>query len=175
VPSFLSHGSNLLEKKSQGWSTFSLVVGAIGLLAMMITTVADAIGRRFFNFPIYGSYELVSFLLSFVAFSSICYCAFLKRHFSVDLIGSRFTPRVRLIILTIMYLVSVGITWLMGWRLVIYGFAQQASNATGNDLKFLPIYPLVWAVALFAFVGGWVFLLQAIDFLGKATQRKLWK
>lgn len=171
VTSFLKTSAHFLEKKTFGWFGFIRAVSAVLLLVMMITTVSDAIGRKFFDFPVFGSDEIVAFLLSLLCFFSICYCAIKKGHFAIDVLGTRFPPRVRLIILTAMYLLSALLFWLVAWRLVVFGLDQRSFGSTGNVLTFLPVYPFVWAGAAASVVIGWLFLVQTIGFLGKAIER----
>ncbi|MBA7656053.1 hypothetical protein ES703_63966 [subsurface metagenome] len=150
------------------------VLGAfsgVGLAAMMMLTVVDALGRRFFSFPIYGSYEGVNFLLSFVFFFSLCYCTARKGHFAIDIATSRFSPRVRLPIVTIMRLVSAVISWLIAWQLVVVAMSLKAHNLTGTSLTFFPVYILALMGAFCLLMMGWGFFVQFINLLLKATER----
>jgi len=158
----------------EGTSLVLSVLGALsaaGLVAMMLLTVVDALGRRLFSFPIYGSYEGVNFLLSFVFFFSLCYCTARKGHFSVDVATSRFSPRVRLSIVTIMYLVSTLISWLIAWQLVVLAMSLKANNLTGVSLTFFPMYIFALTGAFCLLMMGWGFLVQFTSLLVKATER----
>lgn len=147
-------------------------VSAAGLVAMVMITVVDAFGRRFFSSPIYGSYESVTLLLSVVIFSSLSYCTVRKGHFAIDVVTSRFSPRIRLYIVTVMYLISALICWLMAWQLVVLSMSIRAKNLTGTELTFLPIYPFGLFGAFCSIVVGWVFLVQFINFLAELSNRK---
>ena len=143
---------------------------AVGLIAMMMITVLDATGRRFFAFPIYGAYEGGSFLLSGVFFFSLCYCTAKKGHFAIDVMTSRFPPRVRLFIVTIMYVVSALISWLLGSQLVVLAMKLKGANLTGAHLTFVPIYMLVLVGAFCLIATGWGFFMQFIGLLVKAIE-----
>ena len=168
---FIRNAANFLKKKRISWLHVFGAIGGVVLVGMMMVTVADAIGRKF-GHPVYGSYEVVSFLLALLFFVTIVYTGIKKRHFVIDIVTTRFPSRVRLSLIIVMYLVSALLSWLLGWRLVIYGFGQKASNATGMEFTFLPTYPFIWVAALCSVVLGWVFLVQAISFLGKATEKE---
>jgi TRAP-type C4-dicarboxylate transport system permease small subunit len=149
------------------------VLGAfssVGLIAMMMITVLDATGRRFFSFPIYGSYEGVSFLLSGVFFFSLCYCTAKKGHFAIDVVTSRFSPKIRLFIVTVMHIVSALITWLVGSQLVVLAMKLKGANLTGAQLTFVPIYILVLVGAFCLIVTGWGFFVQFIGLLARAME-----
>ena len=149
------------------------VLGAlsgVGLIAMMMITVLDAIGRRFFSFTIYGAYEGGSFLLSGVFFFSLCYCTAKRGHFSIDVVTSRFSPKIRLFLLTIMNLVSSLMCWILASQLVVLAMKLKAANLTGAQLTFVPIYILVLVGAFCLIVTGWGFFIQFMGFLVKAIE-----
>jgi TRAP-type C4-dicarboxylate transport system permease small subunit len=64
--------ARFLEERTSILFTVLGALSGVGLIAMMMITVLDAIGRRFFEFTIYGAYEGGSFLLSGVFFFSLC-------------------------------------------------------------------------------------------------------
>ena len=144
---------------------------AAGLTAMVMLTAVDALGRRFFSFPIYGSYEGVNFLLSFTFFFSLCYCTAKRGHFAIDILTSRFSPRVRQYIVTTMNLVSALISWLLTWQLVVLAMSLKANNLTGTSLTFFPVYILALMGAFCSIMMGWGFLVQFINLLVKAIGR----
>ena len=134
-------------------------------------TVLDAIGRRFFAFTIYGAYEGGSFLLSSVFFFSLCYCTAKRGHFSIDVVTSRFPQKIRHVINTIMDLISWLICWILSYQLVILAMKLKASNLTGAQLTFVPIYILVLVGAFCLLMTGWGFFLQTVGSLAKALDR----
>jgi len=155
-------------------SILFIVLGAlsgVALIAMMMITVLDAIGRRFFAFTIYGAYEGGSFLLSGVFFFSLCYCTAKRGHFSIDVVTIRFSQRIRRFINTIMSLVSSLMCWIVSYQLVILAMKLRASNLTGAQLTFVPIYILVLVGAFCLLVTGWGFFIQTMGFLVQALER----
>jgi TRAP-type C4-dicarboxylate transport system permease small subunit len=160
-----------LEERTSSLLSVLGAFSAVGLVAMMMVTVADATGRRFFSSPIYGSYEAVSFLLSLTFFFSLCYCTARKGHFAIDVATSRLPPRVRQYIVIIMYLLSALLLWLLASQLVVLALKVKATNLTGAQFTFLPIYTLVLVGAFCAVMTGWGFLVQFISLLVKAMER----
>jgi TRAP-type C4-dicarboxylate transport system permease small subunit len=148
------------------------VLGAfsgVGMVAMVLITVVDAFGRRFFSTPIHGSYESVTLLLSVVFFASLSYCTVKKGHFSIDVVTSRFRPRARLYTVTVMYLLSALISWVMAWQLVVLSISLKDKNITGTEFTSLPIYPFGLFGAACLIIVGWTFLVQFIGFLAELT------
>jgi TRAP-type C4-dicarboxylate transport system permease small subunit len=163
--------ARFLEKRASLPFSVLGALSAAGLFAMVMITVVDAFGRRFFSAPIYGSYESVTLLLSIVIFSSLSYCTVRKGHFSIDVVTSRFSPRIRLYIVTVMYLMSALICWLMTWQIVVLSMSMRSKNLTGTELTFLPLYPFGLFGAFCFIVVGWIFLVQFINFLAELSNR----
>ena len=170
IVSFLQSFACNIEKRVMIVFTVLGAFSAVGLVAMMMITVVDATARRFFSFTIYGAYEGVSFLLSGVFFFSLCYCTSRKGHFAIDVLTLRFRSRVRARIVTIMRFISSLMCWLLASQLVVLGIKLKASNLTGSQLTFVPIYVLVLIGAFCLFMTGWSFFVQ---FVGQLA-RELW-
>ena len=162
--------ARFLEERTSFLFSALGAISAAGLIAMIMITVADATGRRLFSLPIYGSYESVTLLLSVVFFSSLSYCTIKRGHFAIDVMTSRFPPRVRLYMVTIMYLVSALLSWLLASQLVVLSLKLKAAHLTGTQFTFLPVYPFGLFGALCLIVVGWAFLVQFINFLVKAIE-----
>jgi TRAP-type C4-dicarboxylate transport system permease small subunit len=108
-------------------------------------------------------------LLSVVIFSSLAFCTLKRGHFAIDVATSHFPPRARLYTVTIMYLLSGLISWVMAWQLVIYSMALRAKNLTGTEFTSLPLYPFGFFSAVCLVIVGMAFLIQFIGFLAEIT------
>ena len=164
--------AGFLEKHT---ATFFHVLGvfsAIGLVAMMMITVVDATGRRFFAFTIYGGYEAVSLILSGVFFFSLCYCTAKRGHFAIDVMTSRFSPKVQLWIIIIMNLVSAIMCWILASQLIALAIKLKANNLTGAQLTFVPMYILALVGVFCLVMTGWGFFIHFISMLVKAIEGK---
>ena len=167
----IGNAARLLEERTSILFSVLGALSGVGLIAMMMITVLDAIGRRFFEFTIYGAYEGGSFLLSGVFFFSLCYCTAKRGHFSIDVVTSRFSQRIRHFINTIMNLVSSLICWILSYQLVVLAMKLKASNLTGAQLTFVHIYILVLVGAFCLLVTGWGFFVQTMGSLAKVLER----
>jgi len=167
---YIRTAARFLEERTA--STFSVLgaISAAGLFAMIIITVADATGRRFFSSPIYGSYESVTLLLSIVFFSSFTYCSIRRGHFAIDIVTSHFSPKAHLYTVSIMYLLSGLLSWLLSSQLVVLSLKMKDAHLTGTQFTFLPVYPFGLFGALCLILVGWVFLVQFLNFLVKAIE-----
>jgi TRAP-type C4-dicarboxylate transport system permease small subunit len=161
--------ARLLEERTSFLSTVLWVISGIGLVAMVMVTVADAFGRRFFSSPIFGAYESVTWMLSVVIFSSLAYCTLKRGHFAIDVATSHFPPRARLYTVTIMYLLSWLISWVMAWQLVVFSMSLMNKNLTGTEFTSLPVYPFGFFGAVCLVIVGLAFLVQFLGFLAEIT------
>ena len=137
---------------------------------MMLLTVTDVVGRRAFNQPVYGAYEISEFMLVIVVFFSIVHCEFLKGHVTIDLVVSRFRQRTQDIIDTIMYLIFLVTSCLLIWRLWLYGTAVLRNNIVSGVLE-IPVYPFVFVAALGCVLLSVVVLMRLLLFLAGVLKR----
>lgn len=115
-----------------------LATGMLGLL--MLFTVTDVCARYFFNAPITGVSELSEFMMVIVVFLALAWCALGRKHVRVELIVSRFTPRVRAIVDSITLLAALGTFVIITWR----SFLESADVVTATSLLRLPHAPFYW-------------------------------
>ena len=148
---------------------FSKIGGGF-IFVMMLLTVTDVVGRRAFNQPVYGAYEISEFMLVIVVFFSIVHCEFLKGHVTIDLVVSRFRQRTQDIIDTIMYLIFLVTSCLLIWRLWLYGTAVLRNNIVSGVLE-IPVYPFVFVAALGCVLLSVVVLMRLLLFLAGVLKR----
>jgi len=168
--SSMGAAARFLEQRTSSLFSVLGAISAAGLIAMVLVTVVDATGRRLFSAPVYGSYEIVTLLLSVVFFSSFSYSTIRKGHFAIDIVTSHLPPRVRLYMVSIMYLISGLLIWLLASQLVALALKLKAAQLTCNQFTFLPLYPFGLFGALCLIIVGWVFLVQFPSSLVKAIE-----
>ena len=133
---------------------------------MMFLTCADII-LRLFRRPILGTYEIVGFLGAMVAGLAIAQTTLDRGHVAVQVVVTRFSPRVQEIIYLITHLLSIFLFALLAWECVRYGNDFRASGEVSLTLR-LPFYPVVYGIALSAIV---VCLVLFVDILQVLTKR----
>ena len=119
-----------------------VATGMLGLL--MLFTVADVCGRYFFNSPITGTSELSEFMMVIVVFLALAWCALGRKHVRVELIVSRFPPRVQAIVDSITLLAALGTFVIITWR----SFLESTEVVTATSLLRLPHAPFYWIMTL---------------------------
>ena len=156
----------------RGLSPLILVIRNIAgsvIIMMMLLTVADVVGRRFFNRPILGVYEISNFMLVIVVFFSLACCEFLKGHITIGLVVSKLGQRTQEVIDSIMYFFFLVTFCLLTWRLCLYalgeidGFLSRSLN--------IPVFPFVFIAALGSALISLVVLIHFLTFLAGALRK----
>jgi TRAP-type C4-dicarboxylate transport system permease small subunit len=128
----------------------SRVIAMIGMgimVIMMILTVMDVVGRYFANRPIPGTTELTEYMMVCVVFSAGVWCAIKRRHVKVDLVVSRFTPRIQAIFDSITYFLGLGVCAVITWQSFVESLAVRRLHMISLDLS-VPTYPFYWVLVL---------------------------
>jgi TRAP-type C4-dicarboxylate transport system permease small subunit len=140
---------------------------AVGILAIMVLfTVSDVVLRYFFNRPIYGSLEITVFLMVCVGCLGLAWASATGAHVKVDLVVSKYPPRVQQIVDIINYLCVIAVCALIGWR----GFRESLATIHYNlssDTLHVPFYPFYWIL-----VFGYFLMLLVIATLLVRSLRK---
>lgn len=123
----------------------AFVAGA-GTVAMMAVTCADVVARAF-GHPIKGSYDIVR-LLSLITLScALPYTTAVKGHVAVEFFFNRFPPPARLVVDSIMRVLTIGLFVLLAVQGVKYG---QSLKVSGEVMLTLG-WPVFWASYVMAF------------------------
>ncbi len=149
------------------------VIGKIGtsvIALMMLLTVADVVGRRIFNEPVSGAYELSQFMLVIVVFFAIVHCEFTRGHIAIDLVTSRFRQRTQDIIASIMYIFFLVTFALLTRQLIVHAFNVWHNNLVTGTLR-LPIFPLVFVAAFGSALLSLVVLIYLLSLIAEALKR----
>jgi TRAP-type C4-dicarboxylate transport system permease small subunit len=143
---------------------------ACGMLAaMMLLTVSDVFLRYFFRRPILGTTELTESMMACLAFFAFAWCAVQKSHLKVDLVMSRFSPRVQAVVDSITSFVGLLMVALIAWRSFVEAMAVKQLNIISSLLK-IPAFPFYYVVSLGCAVLGLVMAAQMIQNIEKAAK-----
>lgn len=169
---YLATVASSIEKRSFPYLRLIGGISSIILILMMMSTVADALGRRLFGTPIPGTYEFVSYLLCLLFLGSLCFCSIEKNHLSISVFTSILPVSVRTKIVAIGRFISFAICWLMAWRLVISALSEKKIGTHGMQLTFVPLYPFIFIIAIGMVIVGFAFLLEGFQYLGPTEQKR---
>lgn len=115
------------------------------LLAMLLLTCLDVIGRYLLNAPINGKTELTRFIMAGMIASALPVISFTSGHIAVDLFDARFSARgaaIRDLVTDALAALALGV---LGYWLL---FRAERLEARGyvSDFLHLPLYPVAYFV-----------------------------
>lgn len=138
---------NSLAKVIQRFIVYLSEAGMFVLLAIMLITVADIIGRAAFRAPILGSYEMTQFLLAIFTLLGLGYTQQLDGNVKVTLFTDKLPARLRCsldVLVTALSLVLCIITVVYGWQLA----AEAFQSGLVTDTLRIPAYPVLFLVPI---------------------------
>lgn len=119
-------------------------VAAVFLLAMMLINVIDVGLRSTINAPIFGTYEIVEFLLAAVAFLAIPEAFLRDQHITIELIDQVVPPRVVDGLRAFGTLAALVFVSLLAWHMIQPARDYIEFNEITMDLQL----PLIWKAVL---------------------------
>lgn len=132
-------------------------VAGLVLVALMVLTTADVVGRYFFNAPIEGVFDLTHFAVLIMVFLGLAYCGFQDGHVTIELFFARFPKPVRGMLLRLIDAAGCIVFLVLGWRVAVQSIDVRDFNES-SQLLLIPFFPFYWLAAagavLFALVMG---------------------
>lgn len=141
-------------------------VAAVFLLAMMLINVVDVGLRVSVNEPIFGTYEIVEFLLAAVAFLAIPEAFLRDQHITIELIDQVLPPRVIDALRAFGTLCALVFVALMVWHMVQPALDYIEFNEITMDLQL----PLIWKAVLIMTGIGAAVLTALVLFIRDLTR-----
>ncbi|MBA7524530.1 hypothetical protein ES705_16670 [subsurface metagenome] len=161
-------GFGWLDKEISQMAQGAARVGVWAVVVMMLLTSVDIIARYFFNWPIYGAFELTSYLMVILVSLTLAYCAITKGHVRLE-VG--FPKRIQAVIDSIVTLLGLGFFSLITWQSAIQARVIQLSDAFSADLH-VPVYYFVWVVFVGSALLSLVYLRDLIEYVTQAVRGK---
>jgi TRAP-type C4-dicarboxylate transport system permease small subunit len=121
-------------------------VAGIALGVMMIITVVDVVGSKFFKWPLPGGIELIGFMAIIVAAFPIAYTQLKRGHIEVEYFVEKMPLRAREVIYGIVTVLGIGLFTVLAWRCYDLGRSLQESGEVSMT-QGIPFYPFVYALA----------------------------
>ena len=133
------------------------ILSAIFLCLMMCVTFSDVIGRYFFNSPISGATEIISFLLGLTIFSAFPLVTRDRGHITVSLFERFFQNRIRYMQRLFVLLVSIIIVIFVAWLMFDQALTMLA-DGTPTEYLDLPEAPIVFIFGGLSGVAAIIFI-----------------
>lgn len=150
-----------LDRALFKFESFLALVGGSLILALMFLAVAQILGRKFLNMPVFGFIDLVEQAMAVFAFMGIAYCQRLGGHIRMDIVVGALKGRalwmVEIIAVVFMLLLTAALT-LGSWL----HFKRAFDNGDSSIDIGLPLWPAKLLVPL------------ALSILGLRLVMQLW-
>lgn len=134
--------------------------GILICFAAVLVTISVA-GRRLFNRPILGDYEMVEISVGVAVFAFLAYTAAKGGHIAVDTFTLKLRPRVNAVIDGVWDLILAAFLGFFSWGLLAGGLNARAYGETLIQLAW-PIWPVYLACSLLAALACLVTLAVAL-------------
>jgi TRAP-type transport system small permease protein len=134
------------------------LLGAVITALMMFLTVADVIGRRFFNAPVTGAFELTKIMLVFLVSFGLAHAQAEGENIGINILFDKFPKMLRLILEVLINIVSIGMFTVVFLNVFKYAERVARSNQITSVLR-LPMAPWIYISAI-----GVGFLVLALVF-----------
>ena len=144
------------------------ILASAVLVAMMLLTVSDVCLRYFLRRPILGTTELTENMMVCLAFSALAWCAAQQGHLKVDLVMSRFSPRIQAVCDSLTLMVGLIMVALIAWRSFMEGLVVRELNIISSLIK-IPAFPFYFVVAVGCALLCLVMAVQLIQNVHKAV------
>jgi TRAP-type C4-dicarboxylate transport system permease small subunit len=146
----LERFQNAVRKTSYGLC----FIGMFFAIPLMLLTVADVVGRSFFNKPIPGTFELSEYMLAVIVLLGAAYTQQVKGHVGVDFLTRRLPATAQAALQALTTAAGMVIIAVLVWQ----GFLEGVHERAVSDQLRVPQWPFKLLVA----VGGLVLWLELL-------------
>lgn len=144
-------------------------VGGAMILAMMVVTTIDVVGRYFFSKPLWGGFETTEILMGLVVFAGMPMATARRDHITIDLFDAMLSWRTRCWQAALGDLVCAAIAAALAWRIWMRG--QQLVNVGETTMQLgIPRGYVALGMAVLMAVAALVFVAAALVALRAALR-----
>lgn len=128
------------------------VAGAL-IIAVMLFTGYNVLGRWLFGAPLRGTVELTQVAMIGIVYLGLAYAQHQDNHIAVELLYQRFGARGRLVLDVFSTALSIIVLALVAWRLYEYAAVLEAGGRTTAS-RGIPLYPFAYVaiIGIVAFI-----------------------
>lgn len=137
------------------WSTG--LMSAMALLSIMLLTLVDVTGRKFFNHSVPGGLEITEVLMVVVIFGALPLVSWRGEHVVFDSLDAFIPDRLHRIQQRVVHLFcAIAFAWMARLMLLRADRFSEYGDITVH--LQLPLAPVAWVMALFLFITALVHL-----------------
>ena len=137
------------------------VAAALILLALMLVTCVDVVGRYLLDAPLPGAFELTEVLVAALVFAALPLTTERGEHVEVDLLSGLFTVPVGRLVAAFAGLFSAALLATFAWRLATHAMRTLEDGAVTNALE-IPLAPFGFLAAFSCLVSAFIAFLRGV-------------
>ena len=147
-------------KRSIQWATRGVsFAGMFLLIPLMLLTSSEVVSRYLWDYPLPGTLELSSYMLSIFILLGVAYTQQAKGHVKVTMLTTRLPRRVRLALEMLTTLLSIYIVSILAWQGWVVGIEEKAVS----DMLRIPQMPFKMLVSVAGALLTLELILDLID------------
>lgn len=150
-----------VRRLADGLIGLAAVIGTLGLLFEVVVILIDVVGRAFGR-PLYGSQDMITMGMVILVFGAMALCDRRGGHISVDILESRFPPRMNRAVDVLSALLGAVIFAVLAWAVWESAQLSVMLNLSTNLIN-LPKAWFQWALVAFAALTALGMLLRAAE------------
>ena len=140
------------------------------LFLIMILTVADVFMRKVFNNSIIGTVEVTELMMIITIFLALARAEELDANVKVDLILSRFSPKIQALFDIFTQLICMVLFVVATFSDLTYASMMRTSGEVSQDL-LIPIWPFVYVIAIGTAMLSLVLFFRFLDAVFKVLKK----
>jgi TRAP-type mannitol/chloroaromatic compound transport system permease small subunit len=156
-----------LERAAIRWARLLALLGGWLLTAVAVTTVADALLRKFLSLPIPGGFEATELLLAAIIFFALPYTGLTDGHVSVDLVTGRLSSRAQEAVIAVNALVSAVVMGALAYHMAVLALEYGRIGRTTITTR-IPVLPFILPVAVAAVLSSLALVVHGLGAFGRA-------
>ncbi len=121
-------------------------IAALLLLALVLVTCIDVVGRYFLDAPLAGAFEITELLLAALVFTALPLATERRDHVEVDMVGHLMGERIDRAMVAFGGLFTAAVLATFSWRLFTHAMKAAADGSVTNVLK-IPLAPFGFLAA----------------------------
>ena len=138
------------------------VAASVVLLAMMLLTVIDVVGRYRLKMPVRGAFEVTELMLVVLIFAGLPLVSFSDEHAVMDFVDRLLGPRGQRALQRVVHVVSAAFMFLLTWLMWLKADKIWAYRDATDVLRIL-YGPFVYFMALALGLAGLIHLYKAVE------------
>lgn len=158
-------GSGWFDSLYRHYSVFIRFTGycaGFATFIMMLLVGADIIGRKFFNSPVEGTYEITEGLLTFAIYTGVAFTQLERGHVRVTLFTDKLPPRVESLLLSVVYFIGFAFFSYVSYCMLSFAWDSWLVREVKWGTVEYPLYPVKALAGAGVFLLGIQFLLDAV-------------